>query len=95
VTFGWPVEVIVKFAAKLVRGPFADASVKDPLSWKCPTTGPVAAPLVLKLNVKGIDLAKFSFDPHIAIGMKLSSHQFPFAVEEFTGKQYGKNFRFF
>lgn len=46
----------------------------------------------LKLNVKGVDLAKSTFDPHLTIGKKLSSHQFPFAIEEFAGKQYEKNF---
>jgi len=34
----------------------------------------------LKLNMKGIDVAKSSFDPHLTIGKKLSPHQFPFAV---------------
>ena len=46
----------------------------------------------LKLNMKGIDLAKPTFDPHLTIGKKLSSHQFPFAIEGFAGKQYRKNF---
>jgi len=46
----------------------------------------------LKLNMKGIDLAKLNFDPYLTIEKKLPSHQFPLVSKEFSGKPYRKKF---